>query len=88
MNQRDAIHSGYNDLKQVEMSIQAAERIVGSATMSLDPEMLDGAKRAIADAHNRLNEARQNATGVDNEFLQECERNLAKIEHQLKEALR
>jgi Protein of unknown function (DUF2564) len=33
------IHSGYNDLMQVEMSVKTAQKMVGSATMSLDKDM-------------------------------------------------
>ncbi|HZG59405.1 MAG TPA: DUF2564 family protein [Anoxybacillus sp.] len=81
------IHSGYNDLMQVEMAVKTAQKMVGSATMSLDKGMLDGAKQAIADAHERLAEARHQATGVDEEFLHRCEHELQQAEHQLNEAL-
>jgi hypothetical protein len=82
------IHSGYNDLMQVEMSVKTAQKMVGSATMSLDKDMLDGAKQAVADAHARLREARQQATGVDEEFLRRCQQELQQAEHQLNEALK
>jgi hypothetical protein len=81
------IHSGYNDLMQVEMAVKTAQKMVGSATMSLDKDMLDGAKQAVADAHARLAEARHQATGVDEEFLRRCEQELQQAEHQLSEAL-
>jgi hypothetical protein len=81
------IHTGYNDLMQVEMSVKTAQKMVGSATMSLDKDMLEGAKQAVADAHARLSEARRNATGVDEQFLSRCERELQQAEHQLNEAL-
>ncbi|GLH63101.1 MULTISPECIES: DUF2564 family protein [Bacillaceae] len=82
------IHSGYNDLKQVEMFVETAEKMVGQATMSLDRDMLEGAKQAIANAHDQLSRARRQATGVDEEFLSHYEQKLAKAEHQLNEALR
>jgi hypothetical protein len=81
------IHSGYNDLKQVEMFVEAAEKMVGQATMGLDKDMLEGAKQAIANAHAQLSRAREQATGVDEEFLSHYEKKLAKAEHQLNEAL-
>ncbi|RAK23511.1 uncharacterized protein DUF2564 [Anoxybacillus vitaminiphilus] len=82
------IHSGYNDLMQVEMSVKTAQKMVGSATMSLDKEMLEGAKQAVADAHVRLTEARHQATGVDEPFLRRCEQELQQAEQQLNEALK
>ncbi|MBA2876410.1 DUF2564 family protein [Thermaerobacillus caldiproteolyticus] len=82
------IHSGYNDLKQVEMFVETAKKMVGSATMSLDREMLIGAKQAIDNAHAQLARARSEATGVDEEFLARCEQQLQQAEHQLNEALR
>ncbi|SFA46906.1 Protein of unknown function [Parageobacillus thermantarcticus] len=82
------IHSGYNDLKQVEMFVKAAEKMVGQATMGLDKDMLEGAKQAVANAHAQLSRARRQATGVDEEFLSHYEQKLANAEHQLNEALR
>jgi hypothetical protein len=82
------IHTGYNDVKQVEMFVETAEKMVGQATMSLDKEMLEGAKQAIENAHAQLSRARAQATGVDEEFFKHCEQKLARAEHQLNEALR
>jgi hypothetical protein len=81
------IHSGYNDLKQVEMFVETAQKMVGSATMSLDKDMLEGAKQAIDNAYEQLARARSQATGVDESFLAQCEQQLQKAEHQLNEAL-
>ncbi len=48
MARRDAdVHTGYNDLKQVEMFVETAEKMVGQATMQLDPEMLRHAEQAV-----------------------------------------
>ncbi|AGT31667.1 hypothetical protein M493_06875 [Geobacillus genomosp. 3] len=87
MAKRDAdVHTGYNDLKQVEMFVETAEKMVGQATMQLDPEMLDHAERAVENARRQLNRARQAATGVDDDFFAQCEQKLTRAEHQLREA--
>ncbi|ASS85666.1 DUF2564 family protein [Geobacillus stearothermophilus] len=87
MVRRDAdVHTGYNDVKQVEMFVETAEKMVGQATMQLDPEMLNHAAEAVENARRQLARARQQATGVDGDFLTQCEQKLARAEHQLREA--
>ena len=87
MAKRDAdVHTGYNDLKQVEMFIETAEKMVGQATMQLDPEMLDHAEQAVENARRQLARARQEATGVDDDVLAKYEQKLTRAEHQLREA--
>ncbi|AMX83918.1 cytosolic protein [Geobacillus subterraneus] len=87
MAKRDAdVHTGYNDLRQVEMFVETAEKMVGQATMQLDPEMLDHAEQAIENARRQLARARQEATGVDDDVLARCEQKLTRAEHQLREA--
>jgi len=87
MAKRDAdVHTGYNDLKQVEMFIETAEKMVGQATMQLDPEMLDHAEQAVENARRQLARARQEATGVDDDVLAQYEQKLTRAEHQLREA--
>ncbi|HHW35746.1 MAG TPA: DUF2564 family protein [Bacillales bacterium] len=78
----------FNDLKQVELSIEAAQKMVGSATMSMEPGQLQAATDAINTARGQLQNAFTNATGVDNEFLNEQESLLQDCEEQLKEAKR
>ncbi|EKN63737.1 Protein of unknown function (DUF2564) [Schinkia azotoformans MEV2011] len=78
----------FNDLKQVELSIEAAQKMVGSATMSMEPGQLQAATDAINAARGQLQNALNNATGVDNEFLNEQESLLQDCEEQLKEAKR
>lgn len=85
-NNDTEIHTGYNDLAQVEVSIQSAEKMVGSATMSLDPEAMDHAERAISNARSLLNDAKNAGTGLDTDFLQNCQLTLSQCEHQLSEA--
>jgi hypothetical protein len=86
MNHNEDITTGFNNLKQVEMSINAAKKMVGSATMSMDEEILADAARAIEDARTQLQNAIENQTGVDGEFLQKSQDALSQCEHQLQEA--
>jgi hypothetical protein len=76
--------SGMNDLSQIEMSVKAAQKMVGSATMQLDPEAIQHAENAIRDAKDMLN--RSPKTGVDQEFLTKQQQLLEQCEHQLTEA--
>lgn len=87
-NQNNIPNSGFNDLKQVEMSIEAARKLVGSATMSMDHEQLENAKNAIKDAQTYLANARNEATGVDDDFLNVSDQILSQCEEQLNEAIR
>jgi hypothetical protein len=76
--------SGMNELSQIEMSVKAAQKMVGSATMQLDPEAIHHAENAISDARDIMN--RSNKTGVDQEFLSKQQKLLEQCEHQLSEA--
>lgn len=78
----------YNDLMQVKMSIKAAERMIGQATMSMDHNQLNDAKRALNDAKHQYQNAIGNATGVDNMFLAHCGELISQCEQQINEALR
>ncbi len=78
----------FNDLKQVEMSVQAAQKMVGTATMSMDPEQLEEATQALQNARNQLTQTLSNQTGVDEEFLSGQEELLFQSEEQLNEAKR
>jgi hypothetical protein len=81
------VSTGYNDLQQAKVSIEAAQKMVGSATINMDPEFLQHAQNAVNNARTQLANARANATGVDEEFLTNCENTLSECEHQLNEAL-
>ncbi|ANB59459.1 DUF2564 family protein [Anoxybacteroides amylolyticum] len=81
------LHTGYNDLKQLDMFVETAQKMVGTATMSLDHDMLEGAKQAIANAYDQLARIRSKQTGVDDSFLAKCEQRLRQAEHQLNEAM-
>lgn len=87
INQNDELHTGFNDIKQVEMSIQSAQKIVGHATMSMDHVHINHAQDAINSAKLLLQDARNNKTGVDEEFLQKQEQLLSQCEDQITEAL-
>lgn len=76
--------SGMNELSQIEMSVKAAQKVVGSATMQLDPEAIQHAENAISDARDIMN--RSTKTGVDQEFLSKQQKLLEQCEHQLSEA--
>jgi hypothetical protein len=76
----------FNDLKQVEMSVLTAQKMVGSSTMSMDHKQLEDAADVVQNARSQLASARNNGTGVDEEFLQRQETLLQKCEEQLNEA--
>ncbi|MDQ0245348.1 uncharacterized protein YbjT (DUF2867 family) [Bacillus fengqiuensis] len=82
------VTTGYNDLQQVEVLVQTAQKVVGSATITMDPEFLQHAQNAVNIAKTQLENAKANiATGADQEFLTKCESSLSQCEHQLQEAL-
>lgn len=76
--------SGMNDLGQLEASVIAAQKMVGAATMQLDPEALQNAENAIRDAKDIM--SRANETGVDSDFVNKQQQLLQQCEHQLSEA--
>lgn len=78
----------FNELKQVELSIDAAQKMVGSATMSMEPGQLQAATDAVNIAKSQLQDIVNNATGVDGEFIDEQQAILSDCEHQLNEAKR
>ncbi len=78
--------SDFNDLKQVELSIEAAEQMVGQATRSMDEGQLKAATSALYDAKEKLHKAIAHRTGVDEAFLEMSTELIAKADHQLKKA--
>jgi hypothetical protein len=78
----------FNDLKQVEMSIKAAQKMVGAATMSMEPEQLQQADSAIQDAKLNYSKAKKQSPGVDDTFFETAEELLSRCEEQLQEAKR
>ncbi|RAS74208.1 DUF2564 family protein [Priestia endophytica] len=82
----DNITTGYNDLGATNAAVEATKNIVGAATRNMDPERLREATEALSSAKAQLESARNNATGVDEAFLQRCEETLQKCEQQLNAA--
>lgn len=79
----------FNDLQQVELSIDAAQKMVGTATMSMEPGQLQAAEEAVQIAKNALNEIKkQNNDNDHNKFLEEQKSILNACTEQLKEAKR
>lgn len=78
--------SGFNERKQLELAVDAAQKMVGYATMRMDPEGINDAKRAIQDAKILYQNFLNNNTGVDQQFLNEQIKRLSECEHQLQEA--
>ncbi|TXC93217.1 DUF2564 family protein [Metabacillus litoralis] len=76
--------SGMNDISQLEAAVKSAQKMVGSATMQLDPEALEHAENAINDAKEIMN--RTTETGVDQLFISKQKKLLEQCEHQLSEA--
>ncbi|MDV2683580.1 DUF2564 family protein [Alkalihalophilus lindianensis] len=76
----------YNELKQVEMAIKSAQRMVGQATMSMDQEQLEAATDAVNQAKEQYKRAVSHQTGVDQTFFEFSEELLLKADQQLNEA--
>lgn len=76
----------YNDITQIELSIQSAEQIVGQATRSMDEEQIHAATNALNDAKQKLQQAKAHQTGVDERFFEMSSELIEKASHQLEEA--
>jgi len=87
INHTDLI-SGLNERKQLELAVQSAQKMVGYATMRMDPEGMNDAKRAIQNAKDLYEAFLNKNTGVEDEFLSEQKNLLVECEHQLQEAKR
>lgn len=81
-NEQKELNTGFSNESQIDMSIKAAQKMVGSATMSMDKELLQNATNALQDARTQLT----NAQNVDSDFLQRSEQALSQSEEQLNEA--
>jgi len=79
--------SNFNNFEQVEMQVKAAQKMVGTATMSMDEHQLSDATDAITQARAQLEKMKALATDLDEEFLVKQEEYLAQVEQQLNEAL-
>ncbi|OIJ12817.1 hypothetical protein BKP35_09600 [Anaerobacillus arseniciselenatis] len=76
----------FNDIRQVEMAIKAAQRMVGQATMSMDEDQLKAATDALNQAKKQYQDAVSHATGVDDQFFEFSSELIERIDHQLQEA--
>ncbi len=76
----------YNDLRDLDLSIDAVERLVGQATRSMDADLLNEATMAINDVKRKLSDVIAQRTGVDDEFLKRSQTRIAQVEEQLSEA--
>ncbi|HZH58775.1 MAG TPA: DUF2564 family protein [Metabacillus sp.] len=76
--------SGMNEIAQLEASVKAAQKMVGSATMQMDPEAIKNAENAINDAKALMNRTAE--TGFDQDFLTKQQQLLEQCQHQLSEA--
>ncbi len=73
----------FNGFEQVSMKVEAAQQMIGSATVTMDPESLQRAATAAAEARAQLEQMKGVATDLDADFLQEQEAKLSSVEHQL-----
>lgn len=76
----------FNDIRQVEMAIKSAQRMVGQATMSMDPDQLTAATDALNQAKQQLNDATRHATGLDDQFVEFSSELIERLDHQLEAA--
>lgn len=76
----------FNDIRQVEMAIKAAQRMVGQATMSMDEGQLQAATDSLNQAKKQYADAVAHATGVNDDFFEFSSELIEKLDHQLTEA--
>ena len=78
--------SHVNDFEEVKFRVETAQKMVGSATITMDPESLEHATNAVESARSQLEIMKSVATDLDEPFLINEEKKLSKCEHQLQEA--
>lgn len=78
--------SHVNDFEEVKFRVETAQKMVGSATISMDPDTLEHATTAVESARSQLEIMKSVATDLDERFLMNEEKKLSKCEHQLHEA--
>lgn len=78
--------SPVNDFEEVKLRVETAQKMVGSATITMDPESLQHATNAVESARSQLETMKEIATDLDAPFLLDQEEKLEKCEHQLQEA--
>lgn len=78
--------SPVNDFEEVKFRVETAQKMVGSATVSMDPGSLQHATTAVEAARSQLETMKEVATDLDTPFLVDQETKLEKCEQQLHEA--
>ncbi|MEH6892026.1 DUF2564 family protein [Bacillus sp. JJ864] len=78
--------SPVNDFEEVKFHVETAQKMVGSATITMDPESLQHATNAVESARLQLETMKEVATDLDAPFLLDQEEKLERCEHQLHEA--
>ncbi|AWC28265.1 DUF2564 family protein [Bacillus cytotoxicus] len=78
--------SHVNDFEEVKFRVETAQKLVGSATITMDPESLEHATNAVESARSQLEIMKSVATDLDEPFLRNEEKKLDQCEHQLQEA--
>lgn len=88
MNQEhhDAILTGYNQRKQLELAVETAQKTTGMATRQKSSTLMKSAYRSIEDAR-QLSQTEE-LSALDGEFLSQQLDILNECEHQLDEAQR
>ncbi|MBO9128178.1 DUF2564 family protein [Bacillus sp. 165] len=76
----------FTDFEEVFMRVESAKKMVGSATVSMDPDSLSNATTAVEEARYQLEKMKAAATDLDEAFLRSQEQMLTQCEHQLQEA--
>ncbi|MGR5962065.1 DUF2564 family protein [Bacillus paranthracis] len=78
--------SEVNDFEEVKFRVETAQKMVGSATISMDPDTLEHATTAVEATRSQLEIMKSVATDLDEPFLINEEKKLSECEHQLNEA--
>ncbi|WP_379967791.1 DUF2564 family protein [Ectobacillus sp. sgz5001026] len=76
----------FTDLEQIFLKVETAEKMVGSATVTMDPELLQHAATSVSEAKEQLDLVKATATELDEHYLRSQEKRLTRIEKQLLEA--
>jgi archaellum component FlaC len=75
-----------NEFEQAMYKVQAAQKMVGASTSSMDNNYLERATTSVEEARSQLEKVKSNATDLDAAFLHEQENLLSQVEEQLREA--
>ncbi|OEH92847.1 DUF2564 family protein [Bacillus solimangrovi] len=76
---------GFNQQEQVEMSVKAAQKMVGAATMNMEPDALDAAQEALNNAKQQLQSIQTDPSSEA--FIAQQQIFINRCQEQLSEAL-